>query len=97
MFKHYLKFAYTTQSSRSLKNYCDTLAEFDPCLRTPDHGNPWVGDNSDWFEEEKSMTAVPRRRYALWTVSILDLLRDEAGREQYHAFLDKEFCAENLE
>lgn len=32
-----------------------------------------------------------------WTVSIDDLLRDDAGKEEFRRFLEKEVSAENLE
>jgi len=32
-----------------------------------------------------------------WGFSIFELLKDPAGQEQFHRFLQKEFSAENLE
>lgn len=31
-----------------------------------------------------------------WAFSVKELLKDPAGREQFHKFLEKEFSAENL-
>ena len=35
--------------------------------------------------------------FGRWAFSILDLLKDPAGLDEFHKFLQKEFSAENLE
>ena len=39
---------------------------------------------------------IPQRRVKRWGYSIHELLRDVAGRDHFHKFLEKEFSAENL-
>lgn len=39
---------------------------------------------------------IPLKRVKRWGFSLRELLRDNAGREQFARFLDKEFSGENL-
>lgn len=58
--------------------------------------NPWVSDNSDFWINETSLKEVSIRRVKRWSFSIHELLKDPAGREEIHKWLEKEFSAENL-
>jgi len=39
---------------------------------------------------------IPQRRVKRWSFSVRELLKDNAGREHFRRFLEKEFSAENL-
>ena len=39
---------------------------------------------------------IPQRRVRRWSFSIQELVKDQAGRDHFLHFLEKEFSAENL-
>ncbi|KAK2184347.1 hypothetical protein NP493_269g00000 [Ridgeia piscesae] len=82
--------------AESYLSYYQQYAEFDPFMTQPDPSNPWISDNTDFWEVESSMRDIPQRRVRRWAFSIHELLNDPAGREHFERFLEKEFSSENL-
>ncbi|XP_074663196.1 regulator of G-protein signaling 7-like [Tubulanus polymorphus] len=77
-------------------SYYEQYAEFDPFITAVETTNPWISDNAEFWDQEKSLKDIPPRRVKKWAFSIHELLKDPAGREQFSKFLDKEFSGENL-
>ncbi|GAB6032314.1 Regulator of G-protein signaling 7 [Chamberlinius hualienensis] len=83
--------------SESYINYFEQYQEYDPFLTTPEPTNPWISDNVEYWEQEKQANKeISSRRVRRWAFSLLELLKDSVGREQFVKFLDKEFSGENL-
>ncbi|KAK6182564.1 hypothetical protein SNE40_010218 [Patella caerulea] len=78
--------------------YYQQYAEYDAFITNPDPANPWISDNPEFWEQERSLNArdIPQRRVKLWAFCVEELLRDAAGRDHFGKFLDKEFSGENL-
>jgi regulator of G-protein signaling len=74
----------------------DQYAPFDALISQPDPSNPWVTDNQEYWETEKCRTDVALRRVQKWSFSLLELIKDPAGHEQFEKFLEREFSKENL-
>ncbi|KAL5008780.1 hypothetical protein ScPMuIL_014361 [Solemya velum] len=81
--------------TESYTAYYEQYAEFDACITVPDPSNPWIADNTDFWDQEKTLD-IPQRRVKRWAFSIEELVRDHAGKDQFSKFLDKEFSGENL-
>lgn len=79
--------------AESYISYFEQYREFDYFLTTPDYQNPWISDNTEFWEMNKEISL---KRVKRWGFSLRELLKDPAGREQFAKFLDKEFSGENL-
>ncbi|XP_067681095.1 regulator of G-protein signaling 7-like isoform X2 [Haliotis asinina] len=83
--------------TESYMAYYEQYAEYDAFITSPDPTNPWISDNMEFWETEKSFGRdIPQRRVKRWAFSVEELLNDTAGRDQFSKFLDKEFSGENL-
>ncbi|XP_064599679.1 regulator of G-protein signaling 7-like isoform X2 [Liolophura sinensis] len=78
--------------------YYEQYSEFDAFITTPDPSNPWVSDNTEFWDYEKTMNPkdIPQRRVKRWSFCIQELIQDPAGKDHFSKFLDKEFSGENL-
>lgn len=78
--------------------YYEQYAEYDAFITLPDPSNPWMSDNMEFWEVERTMNPrdIPQRRVKRWSFSVEELLRDPAGKDHFSKFLDKEFSGENL-
>ncbi|KAG8185885.1 hypothetical protein JTE90_028888 [Oedothorax gibbosus] len=77
-------------------NFFEQYQEYDAFLVAPEPSNPWISDSVDYWDLEKQTKDIPARRVRRWAISLNELLKDPAGREQFFKFLEKEFSAENL-
>lgn len=84
--------------AESFVAYYEQYAEFDAFITTPEPSNPWVSDNIEYWDQEKTVNPkdIPPRRVKRWGFTIEEVLTDQAGVEQFSKFLDKEFSGENL-
>ncbi|CAK9293380.1 unnamed protein product [Gordionus sp. m RMFG-2023] len=85
--------------SEFFMNYCEQYAEHDPFLTPPEPSNPWISDNIEYWENygpSVNIRDLPFRRIKKWTFSLKELVKDNAGREQFMKFLEKEYSGENL-
>lgn len=78
------------------RSYYERHIEYDSFCTLLEPSNPWIADNTEFWEVEKQTTNVPPRRVRRWKNSLQELLRDPAGREHFIQFLEKEFSLENL-
>ncbi|XP_013383329.1 regulator of G-protein signaling 7 [Lingula anatina] len=82
--------------AESYTSYYEQYAEFDAFITPQEYANPWIVDNAELWDLEKTMKDLPQRRVKKWTFSIYELLKDPAGRDHFGKFLAKEFSGENL-
>uniref|UniRef100_A0AAY4EQG1 Regulator of G-protein signaling 7 n=1 Tax=Denticeps clupeoides TaxID=299321 RepID=A0AAY4EQG1_9TELE len=78
-----------------LLGYTEQYADYDPFLTIPEPSNPWVSDDTTFWELEASMEPS-QQRVRRWGFGINEALKDPAGREQFLKFLESEFSSENL-
>uniref|UniRef100_A0AAY5EX84 RGS domain-containing protein n=1 Tax=Electrophorus electricus TaxID=8005 RepID=A0AAY5EX84_ELEEL len=83
------------QSFVILLGYTEQHVDYDPFLLTPDPSNPWISDDTTFWELEASKEPT-QSRVKRWGFGIDEVLKDPAGREQFLKFLESEFSSENL-
>ncbi|XP_044530917.1 regulator of G-protein signaling 7 [Gracilinanus agilis] len=79
----------------SLLSYTEQYVEYDPFLVPPDPSNPWMSDDTTFWELEASKEPG-QQRVKRWGFGMDEALKDPVGREQFLKFLESEFSSENL-
>uniref|UniRef100_A0A182NI78 Regulator of G-protein signaling 7 n=1 Tax=Anopheles dirus TaxID=7168 RepID=A0A182NI78_9DIPT len=82
--------------AESYTSYFEQYNEYDSFLNPPDQPNPWITDNTEMWDADRTAKDVSLKRVKRWGFSLRELLNDPVGREQFSKFLDKEFSGENL-
>ncbi|XP_053672255.1 regulator of G-protein signaling 7-like [Anopheles nili] len=82
--------------AESYSSYFEQYNEHDSFLSSPDQPNPWITDNTEMWDADRTAKDVSLKRVKRWGFSLRELLNDPVGREQFSKFLDKEFSGENL-
>ncbi|XP_050095141.1 regulator of G-protein signaling 7-like [Anopheles aquasalis] len=82
--------------AESYISYFEQYNEYDSFLTPPDQPNPWITDNTEMWDADRTAKDVSLKRVKRWGFSLRELLNDPVGREQFSKFLDKEFSGENL-
>ncbi|KAM6128051.1 regulator of G-protein signaling 7 isoform 11-T11 [Pterocles gutturalis] len=90
--RHRLKMS---KVAESLLAYTDQYLEYDPFLVPPDPSNPWISDDTTFWELEASKEPG-QQRVKRWGFGMDEALKDPVGREQFLKFLESEFSSENL-
>uniref|UniRef100_A0A3B4EMI9 Regulator of G protein signaling 7a n=1 Tax=Pygocentrus nattereri TaxID=42514 RepID=A0A3B4EMI9_PYGNA len=90
--RHRLKMS---KVAEGLLGYTEQYADYDPFLSTPDPSNPWISDDTTFWELEASKEPT-QSRVKRWGFRMDEVLKDPAGREQFLKFLESEFSSENL-
>ncbi|KFD52342.1 hypothetical protein M513_06723 [Trichuris suis] len=85
----------TSKVAEFLIAYSEHRTEFDPLFKTPEPSNPWISDQTDFWDLERT-GELNGRRVRRWALSFDELLSDTAGRECFMKFLEKEYSGENL-
>ncbi|XP_073465800.1 regulator of G-protein signaling 6 isoform X2 [Aquarana catesbeiana] len=75
--------------------YSEQYNEYDPFLTPADPSNPWISDDSIFWDLEISKEPS-QQRVKRWGFSLDEVLKDPVGREQFLRFLESEFSSENL-
>ncbi|XP_063803765.1 regulator of G-protein signaling 6 isoform X2 [Pseudophryne corroboree] len=75
--------------------YSEQYTEYDPFLTPADPSNPWISDDSTFWDLEISKEPS-QQRVKRWGFSLGEVLKDPVGREQFLRFLESEFSSENL-
>ncbi|XP_067942773.1 regulator of G-protein signaling 7-like [Watersipora subatra] len=83
--------------SESLISHWKMHSQFDVLASSPESGSVWHKENTDYWDSETPISSIDRYSYKRWEFSVLDLLKDPTGREEFRKFLQKEFSSENLE
>uniref|UniRef100_A0A182Y2H9 Regulator of G-protein signaling 7 n=1 Tax=Anopheles stephensi TaxID=30069 RepID=A0A182Y2H9_ANOST len=82
--------------AESYTSYFEQYNDYDSFLNPPDQPNPWITDNTEMWDADRTAKDVSLKRVKRWGFSLRELLNDPVGREQFSKFLDKEFSGENL-
>ncbi|XP_067848263.1 regulator of G-protein signaling 6-like [Heptranchias perlo] len=90
--RHCLKMS---KVAESLVTYAEQYLEYDPLLTPQDPSNPWISDDSTFWDMEAS-NEPSQQRVKRWGFSFDEVLKDPAGREQFLKFVESEFSSENL-
>uniref|UniRef100_A0AAY5EFL6 Regulator of G protein signaling 7b n=1 Tax=Electrophorus electricus TaxID=8005 RepID=A0AAY5EFL6_ELEEL len=90
-----MKNPHKTRKVAYLLGYTEQHVDYDPFLLTPDPSNPWISDDTTFWELEASKEPT-QSRVKRWGFGIDEVLKDPAGREQFLKFLESEFSSENL-
>ncbi|KAL7987535.1 hypothetical protein Chor_006454 [Crotalus horridus] len=90
--RHRLKMS---KVAESLLAYTEQYVEYDPFLLPPDPSNPWLSDDTTFWEAEASKEPN-QKRVKRWGFVMDEALKDPVGREQFLKFLESEFSSENL-
>ncbi|XP_068275334.1 regulator of G-protein signaling 7 isoform X7 [Nyctibius grandis] len=90
--RHRLKMS---KVAESLLAYTEQYVEYDPFLVPPDPSNPWISDDTTFWELEASKEPG-QQRVKRWGFGMDEALKDPVGREQFLKFLESEFSSENL-
>ncbi|KAM4690915.1 regulator of G-protein signaling 6 isoform 1-T1 [Rhinophrynus dorsalis] len=75
--------------------YSEQYTEYDPFLTPADPSNPWISDDSTFWDLEVSKEPS-QQRVKRWGFCLDEVLKDPVGREQFLRFLESEFSSENL-
>ncbi|KAM6968623.1 LOW QUALITY PROTEIN: regulator of G-protein signaling 6-like [Tautogolabrus adspersus] len=79
----------------SLMGYTEQFIEYDPFVSTTEASNPWISDDTSFWDLEASRDPS-QQRVKKWGFSLEEALKDPAGRDQFLKFLESEFSSENL-
>ncbi|KAL2098607.1 hypothetical protein ACEWY4_005087 [Coilia grayii] len=79
----------------SLMGYTEQFMEYDPFVTPPEPSNPWLSDDTSFWEVEASRDPN-QHRVKKWSFSLEEALKDPVGRDQFLKFLESEFSSENL-
>ncbi|XP_072284938.1 regulator of G-protein signaling 6 [Pyxicephalus adspersus] len=75
--------------------FSEQYTEYDPFLTPPEPSNPWISDDSTFWDLEISKEPT-QQRVKRWGFTLDEVLKDPVGREQFLRFLESEFSSENL-
>ncbi|XP_055652601.1 regulator of G-protein signaling 9 isoform X1 [Falco peregrinus] len=84
-------------SLQGLVKYSEQFLSNDPILSGCLPSNPWVTDDTEFWDLNSKLVEVPTRmRVERWAFNFNELIRDPKGRQNFQVFLKKEFSGENL-
>ncbi|XP_016063630.1 PREDICTED: regulator of G-protein signaling 6 [Miniopterus natalensis] len=90
--RHCLKMS---KVAESLIAYTEQYVEYDPLITPAEPSNPWISDDMALWDIEMSKEPS-QQRVKRWGFSFDEMLKDQAGRDQFLRFLESEFSSENL-
>lgn len=86
-----------SQVCECLVTYCDTFNEYDPMIQTPLPSNPWVSEDTTFWQLNSSIVDTPtEKRVRRWAISIEEIVSDPTGLQEFTAYLKKEYSHENI-
>lgn len=81
----------------ALMAYSETFAPYDPWLTPPQPTNPWVSDDTIFWQINSPIVEIPsEKRVQRWAISIDELVLDPTGLQEFTSFLRKEYSHENI-
>ncbi|XP_026724589.1 uncharacterized protein LOC113491686 isoform X2 [Trichoplusia ni] len=87
----------TSIALEALVAYSETFAPYDPWLTPPQPSNPWVSDDTLFWQINSPLVEVPsEKRVQRWALSIDELVSDPTGLQEFTSFLRKEYSHENI-
>lgn len=86
-----------SQACESLVQYYETYAEFDPLMTPVQPSNPWVSeDTTFWQYNAPYVDVYSEKRVKKWAISIEDCVTDPTGLQEFTTYLKKEYSHENI-
>ncbi|XP_017474605.1 PREDICTED: uncharacterized protein LOC108365155 isoform X1 [Rhagoletis zephyria] len=86
-----------SQACESLVAYSETFAEFDFFFQPVLPSNPWVTEDTTFWQLNNSFVDAPtEKRVKRWAISIEELVSDPTGLQEFTSFLEKEYSHENI-
>jgi len=82
--------------AESYISFYEQYVEYDPFVTCTEPPNPWISDQIDFWDQDKSGKEIQAKRVRRWAFSLQELLKDPVGKEHFTKFLEKEFSSENL-
>nr|XP_026494916.1 uncharacterized protein LOC113399869 isoform X1 [Vanessa tameamea]XP_026494917.1 uncharacterized protein LOC113399869 isoform X1 [Vanessa tameamea] len=87
----------TSIALEALMGYSETFTAYDPWLTPPQPSNPWVSDDTLFWQINSPIVEVPsEKRVQRWALSIEELVSDPTGLQEFTSFLRKEYSHENI-
>jgi len=87
----------TSKVAEDLLEYTDTFVEWDPLLLGCGPSNPWMSDDTTYWEINKPIPDNPtEKRVRKWAISLEDIVMDPLGIQELLAYMKKEYSHENL-
>ncbi|CAK1545257.1 unnamed protein product [Leptosia nina] len=87
----------TSVALEGLMAYSDTYNPYDPWLTPPQPSNPWVSDDTLFWQINSPIVEIPsEKRVQRWALSIEELVSDPTGLQEFTSFLRKEYSHENI-
>ncbi|XP_045532405.1 uncharacterized protein LOC123720030 isoform X1 [Pieris brassicae] len=87
----------TSVALEALTAYSETYAPYDPLLTQPQPSNPWISDDSLFWQINSPIVEIPsEKRVQRWALSIEELVSDPTGLQEFTSFLRKEYSHENI-
>jgi len=87
----------TSVVAEGLLEYTDTFVDWDPLLVGVGPSNPWMTDDTSYWEINKAIPDVPtEKRVRRWAISLEDIIMDPLGVQELLAYMKKEYSHENL-
>ncbi|XP_043505156.1 uncharacterized protein LOC122526068 isoform X3 [Polistes fuscatus] len=81
----------------NLKSYFETYVEYDPMFVHPLPSNPWITDDSTFWQLNSPVVEVPtEKRVKRWELSMEELMSDPTGLLEFTNYLRKEYSHENI-
>ncbi|CAH2086272.1 unnamed protein product [Euphydryas editha] len=81
----------------ALVAYSETFAAYDAWLTPPQPSNPWISDDTLFWQINSPIVEVPsEKRVQRWALSIEELVSDPTGLQEFTSFLRKEYSHENI-
>ncbi|VVC92648.1 unnamed protein product [Leptidea sinapis] len=87
----------TSVALEALLAYSETYTPYDPWLTPPQPSNPWLSDDTIFWQINSPLVEVPsEKRVQRWALSIDELVSDPTGLQEFTSFLRKEYSHENI-
>ncbi|XP_063531517.1 regulator of G-protein signaling 9 isoform X2 [Cydia strobilella] len=87
----------TSIALEALMAYSETFTPYDPWLTPPQPSNPWISDDTLYWQINSPLVEVPsEKRVQRWAISIDELVSDPTGLQEFTSFLRKEYSHENI-
>ncbi|XP_047988362.1 uncharacterized protein LOC125227975 isoform X2 [Leguminivora glycinivorella] len=87
----------TSIALEALMAYSETFTPYDPWLTPPQPSNPWISDDTLYWQINSPLVEVPsEKRVQRWALSIDELVSDPTGLQEFTSFLRKEYSHENI-
>ncbi|XP_015838971.1 regulator of G-protein signaling 7 isoform X4 [Tribolium castaneum] len=86
-----------SQALESMVQHVETYAEYDPLITPTQPSNPWVSEDTTYWQLNSPLVEVPtEKRVRRWGLSMEELVSDPTGLQEFTNYLRKEYSHENI-